>query len=88
MEFTCKNLVILSLVLHAKWMKKEGNIMKRKPQLLSVCRSVITLVETLQKHFKTLRVPQDLIATKNCMNAIFQFSFKKFIKRIRDIYFL
>ena len=69
-------------------MKKEGNIMEHKPQLLSLCASVITLVETLQKHFKTLRVPQDLIATKNCMNAIFQFSFKKFIKRIRDIYFL
>ena len=76
------------LVLHAKLMKKEGNIMKHKPQLFSLCASVITLVETLQKHFKTLRVPQDLIATKNCMNAIFQFSFKKFIKRIRDIYFL
>ena len=76
------------LVLHAKWMKKEGNIMKHKPQLLSLCASVITLVETLQKHFKTLRVPQDLTATKICMNAIFQFSFNKFIKRIRDIYFL
>ena len=78
--------MVLLLVLHAKWMKKEGNIMKHK--LLSVCASVITLVETLQKHFKTLRVPQDLIGTKNRMNVIFQFSFKKFIKRIRDIYFL